>query len=119
MKKNDSKKISFEITYTHKGHDVVAFVKLRSGPIINDKIKYGVIGDPKYYSFEDLGKLLSNVPFKKNDNLYLFVVNIETGQREEFRINISKEWPHDLPEDTIRKTRMTVDISKPINKIGI
>jgi len=96
-----------------------AGIRLISEPIISKKIKYGIRGDNNYYTFEELKEKFKKLYFKKGDVLRLFVVNNENNQRQDFGINISEGWPHNLTEDTTITRVDTVDISTYLKKIGI
>jgi len=94
-------------------------IRLISEPIISKKIKYGVMEDNNYYTFEELKEKVKKLYFKPGDVLHLFVVNDENNQRQDFKINISERWPHNLTEDTNIAKFGTVDISTYLKKIGI
>ena len=118
-KKLNRNKIVYRIEFeTLRGEDR-AGIRLISEPIISERIKYGVRGDKNYYSFEELKEKVSKLYFKPGSVLYLFVVNNENNQKQNFGINISKGWPHNLTEDTIITRVDTVDTSTYLKKIGI
>ena len=111
--------IEYWIEYRTLRGENRAGIKLISEPIISKKIKYGIMGDNNYYTFEELKEKFKKLYFKKGDVLRLFVVNDENNQRKYFGINISEGWPHNLTEDTNIKKVYTVDISTYLKKIGI
>ena len=116
MNKEENNWIVFEITYVKRAGEEAALVILTSAPKTK-KIKYGLIGDSKLYTSEELrGKKWYS---KKGDILYLFIVNEDTGQRETLSIDILSDWPRDLMEDVLRMKQAIVDISQHMKKIGI
>jgi len=121
-KKLNRNKIDYQIEYgtlRSENRARITGIKLLSEPIISKKIKYGIKGDNNYYTFEELKEIVPKVPLKPGSVLRLFVFNDENKQRQDFGINISEGWPHNLTEDTNITRRGTVDISTYLKKIGI
>jgi len=112
-------KIVYRIEYSTSRGKKRAVIELKLEPRISKKIKYGIKGDKNYYTFKELKEKVKKLYFKPGDVLYLFLVNNENNQRQDFGINISKGWPHNLTEDTIITRVDTVDTSTYLKKIGI
>jgi len=57
--------------------------------------------------------------FKRGDKLHLFVINQDTGKKQIFGINISKNWPSDLAANKITARPVSYEITSHLEKIGI
>lgn len=113
--------ILFHLEYTVVGGEERAFIHLKSlSPVaINQRLKFGIPGQKEQYDFDQLRDVISKGYFKRGDKLYLFVVNTETEEKQDFGINISIDWPEGLAEDKNIHIPASVEITSYLKKIGI
>lgn len=113
--------ILFDIEYTVVNDEERAFIRLKSlSPrMINQKLKFGIVGKKEHYNFDQLREIVSESYFKRGDILYLFVVNQESGEKQNFGITISKDWPKNLAANKITTRRASHEITSHLENIGI
>ena len=112
--------ILFKIEYTVVKGEERAFIRLKSlSPAIDERLKFGIVGKEEHYSFDQLREVVSKSYFKREDILYLFVVNEETGKKQNFGIRISEDWPEDLAANKITIAPASYEITLYLENIGI
>ena len=105
-------------TFKDVGIAIVLFMSL-SPETINQRLKFGIIGKEEQCSFDELREYLNMSCFKKGDKLGLFVVNKETGQKQNFWLDISKDWPEGLAENISTQKRESYEITSHLKSIGV
>lgn len=100
-----------------------------SPPTFNGRIKYGIAGYEEQYSFDEFVKELRiktgqsegyKYSIKRGDKLGLFVVNAETGQKQIFGIDVSKDWPvYSKTGDSHMRRFDYIEITSYLENIGI
>jgi hypothetical protein len=86
----------------------------------NGRVRYGIKGEDKQLSFEELAQELKKIQLKRDDKIYLFVVNQETGKRKDFSLNIIKEWPNkDMVDIKYNRIHEIYHITEHIKEIGV
>jgi hypothetical protein len=121
IEKYKSAYILFHQEYTVVGGEERAFIKLKSlSPVaINQRLKFGITGKKEQYDFDQLRNVLSKMYFKKGAKLYLFVINTETEEKQDFGVDISIDWPKGLAADKITTRPGSFEITSHLKKIGI
>lgn len=114
IRKSKETDIMFRLYYmmSHKGDEV--FVKLIRTPKIGKNIKWGLIGDPKHYTFSELSKKIFEKPLKKGVPLKFNIINEETGLKAGIGIDVSYEWP----KEPCERPENSLDISEQIKEIN-
>lgn len=105
-------------TVKDEGMAIVVFMSL-SPKTINQRLKFGIISREEQASFDELREYFKDSCFKRGDKLGLFFVNQETGQKQNFWLDISKDWPKGLAEDTDIQRRESYEITSYLESIGI
>jgi len=82
-------------------------------------LRFGIKGDEEQYSFDELREKLKKEYFKRGDKLYLFAVNPETDEKQNFSINISDIWPEGLIGGTIKGKKQSYEITSLLGKIDV
>ena len=100
-----------------------------SPPTFNGRVKYGIAGYEKRYSFDEFVKELRiktgqsegyKYSIKRGDKLGLFVVNAETGQKQIFSIDVSKDWPmYSKTGNSHMRPTGYIEITSYLENIGI
>jgi len=121
IEKHKSAYIIFHSEYTVLGGEERAFIKLKSlSPVtINQRLKFGITGNKEQYDFDQLRDVISKGYFKRGDKLYLFVINKETEEKQDFGVDISIDWPKGLAADKITTRPGSFEITSHLKKIGI
>jgi len=83
------------------------------------KLRFGIKGDEEQYSFDELREKLKQECFKRAEKLHLFVVNPETGEKQNFSIDISAVWPEDLVGGKRIGKKQSTEITSCLKKIGV
>lgn len=105
-------------TVNGEGIAIVGFVSL-SPETINQRLKFGIIGTEEQASFDELKEYWNKSCFRKGNKMGLFVVNKETGQKQDFWLDISKDWPEESAEDTDVQKRESYEITSYLKSIGV
>jgi len=82
-------------------------------------LRFRIVGDEEQYSFDELREKLKQEYFKRGEKLYLFALNPETGEKQNFSINISKIWPEGLVGGKNIMKRQPYEITSCLKKIGV
>lgn len=89
-------------------------------PAIKQKLKFGIEGKEQQYSFDELAEVLSKSYVKRGDILELFVVKQKNGDKQNFEINVSVNWPEGLAGDKVKMVPgKKYEITQYLKNIGI
>ena len=125
-------KVYIRITLFHppESDDIAKIHQIElSPPTFNGRIKYGIAGYEEQYSFDEFVKELRiktgqsegyKYSIKRGDKLGLFAVNAETGQKQIFGIDVSRDWPvySKTGNSPMRRTDY-IEITSYLENIGI
>ena len=112
--------ILFNMVHTKVKGEKRGFIDLKSlSPEINQKLKFGYVGDEEHYSFDQLRERVEKIYYKRGDTLFLFVVNTETGEKQKFGIDLSKDWPEGIAGDKLFRAHASFEITSYLENIGI
>lgn len=101
---------------TRGDEEIAKIYSMALSPVaIEKRLKFSRVGKDDQYSFDQLRDVLSEITIKKGDVLPLSVINPETGEKQDFRLNISKDWPDGL----VGEREVSYEITSALKKIGI
>lgn len=125
-------KVYIRITLFHppENEDIAKIHMIElSPPTFNGRVKYGIAGFDEEHSFEEFQRDLRikdekgqgyKYSIKRGDKLGLFVVNAETGQKQIFGIDVSKDWPvYSKAGSSPMRQSEYIEITSYLENIGI
>lgn len=86
---------------------------------IKEELRFGIVGEEEQYSFDKLSKEVKKRIFKRGQTLNLFFVNQETGQKQDFGLDISKGWPDSFVGIGYIQIPKVYEITSVLKKIGV
>ena len=82
----------------------------------NDKLRFGLEGDPKYYSYSDFQVRLSTIQLV-DDPFCFYLINIESGEKTPVCYDLLSRCPK--YEDKVQSISFPINLDEHLKKIGL